>query len=786
MRTTQRISVRDLVEFLLRSGDLDRRQSSGRRDAQAMQAGSRIHRKLQKQMGSDYQAEVTLKYQILLEDIPVSVEGRADGIWTDKRGEEPLIVIDEIKGTYRDLSRMEAPVEVHLAQAKCYAYIYGQQRGQMRMGVRMIYADLETEELRYFEETYTMEELSGWFRDLMAEYGKWVSFESLWQERRAESLKKLIFPFDYREGQKDLAVSVYRTIARKKRLFIQAPTGVGKTLSVLFPALKAMGEGLASRIFYLTARTITRTVAVDALDLLRQQGMELKTVVLTAKEKLCVCEKPECDPDHCPRAKGHFDRINQAVYELWTTGPDACTREVILESAERYKVCPFELSLDLAVWVDTLICDYNYVFDPNVSLKRFFADGVREDYLFLIDEAHNLVERGREMYSVSLEKEAFLQMKRLLRGKREGLTKALDGCNRYLLTLKRECESGFQILPQVGGFELQLQRLSAELDKYLEQPVPEEIREQVMEFYFSVWNFLGICDRLDDNYVIYTDFSEEGHFWLHLFCVRPAENLCQCLDCGTATIFFSATLLPVNYYKDLLTGNLEDYAVYAKSPFDPANRLLLVGTDVSSRYSRRGAPEYERMARYIHETVTVKTGNYLVFAPSYQVMEQVADRCVAYEDMECIRQESGMAEEEREAFLKEFEKERNHSLVGFCVMGGIFSEGIDLTEDRLIGALIIGTGLPQVCREREIVKEYFDKKGMDGFAYAYQYPGMNKVLQAAGRVIRTEADRGMILLMDDRFATISYQRLFPREWEQHAYCQVDSLAGQLQEFWLKY
>lgn len=737
-------------------------------------------------MGSDYQAEVTLKYQILLEDIPVSVEGRADGIWTDKRGEEPLIVIDEIKGTYRDLSRMEAPVEVHLAQAKCYAYIYGQQHGQMRMGVRMIYADLETEELRYFEETYTMEELSGWFRDLMAEYGKWVSFESLWQERRAESLKKLIFPFDYREGQKDLAVSVYRTIARKKRLFIQAPTGVGKTLSVLFPALKAMGEGLASRIFYLTARTITRTVAVDALDLLRQQGMELKTVVLTAKEKLCVCEKPECDPDHCPRAKGHFDRINQAVYELWTTGPDACTREVILESAERYQVCPFELSLDLAVWVDTLICDYNYVFDPNVSLKRFFADGVKEDYLFLIDEAHNLVERGREMYSASLEKEAFLQMKRLLRGKREGLTKALDGCNRYLLTLKRECESGFQILPQVGGFELQLQRLSAELDKYLEQPVPEEIREQVMEFYFSVWNFLGICDRLDDNYVIYTDFSEEGHFWLHLYCVRPAENLRQCLDCGTATIFFSATLLPVNYYKDLLTGNLEDYAIYAKSPFDPANRLLLVGTDVSSRYSRRVASEYERMARYIHETVTVKTGNYLVFAPSYQVMEQVADRCVAYEDMECIRQESGMAEEEREAFLKKFEKERNHSLVGFCVMGGIFSEGIDLTEDRLIGALIIGTGLPQMCREREIVKEYFDKKGMDGFAYAYQYPGMNKVLQAAGRVIRTEADRGMILLMDDRFATISYQRLFPREWEQHAYCQVDSLAGQLQEFWLKY
>ena len=418
------------------------------------------------------------------------------------------------------------------------------------------------------------------------------------------------------------------------------------------------------------------------MDLLRQQGMELKTVVLTAKEKLCVCEKPECDPDHCPRAKGHFDRINQAVYELWTTGPDACTREVILESAERYQVCPFELSLDLAVWVDTLICDYNYVFDPNVSLKRFFADGVREDYLFLIDEAHNLVERGREMYSASLEKEAFLQMKKLLRGKREGLTKALDGCNRYLLTLKRECESGFQILPQVGGFELQLQRLSAELDKYLEQPVPEEIREQVMEFYFSVWNFLGICDRLDDNYVIYTEFSEEGHFWLHLYCVRPAENLRQCLDCGTAAIFFSATLLPVNYYKDLLTGNLEDYAVYAKSPFDPANRLLLVGTDVSSRYSRRGAAEYERMARiYLRDShgENWQLSGVCPFLSGDGAGRQIVAWLMKIWNVSDRNQV--WTEEEREAFLKEFEKERNHSLVGFCVMGGIFSEGIDLTED---------------------------------------------------------------------------------------------------------
>ena len=775
-----RISVRNLVEFVLRSGDIDNRRTAGAQK-EAMLAGGRMHRKIQRRMGSGYQAEVSLRHSVEEDGFQIVVEGRADGIIRDGKD----VTIDEIKCVYQDVNCLEEAVGVHMAQARCYGYIYGLQEALDEVTLQLTYCNLETEEIRRFQEIQTMDELSEWFAGLIHEYVKWARYLYHNGLRRDESIKALEFPYPYRAGQRDLAVAVYRTLERGRRLFVQAPTGIGKTLSTVFPALKAIGEGHGQKLFYLTAKTITRTVAEEALAILRERGLYFRSVTITAKEKLCILEKPVCNPEMCPRAKGHFDRVNDAVYEILHQ-EFGITRSVILEYAEKFQVCPFEFCLDISSFVDGIICDYNYVFDPNVSLKRFFADGVREDYLFLIDEAHNLVERGREMYSASLEKEAFLQMKKLLRGKREGLTKALDGCNRYLLTLKRECESGFQILPQVGGFELQLQRLSAELDKYLEQPVPEEIREQVMEFYFSVWNFLGICDRLDDNYVIYTDFSEEGHFWLHLYCVRPAENLRQCLDCGTATIFFSATLLPVNYYKDLLTGNLEDYAVYAKSPFDPANRLLLVGTDVSSRYSRRVASEYERMARYIHETVTVKTGNYLVFAPSYQVMEQVADRCVAYEDMECIRQESGMAEEEREAFLKEFEKERNHSLVGFCVMGGIFSEGIDLTEDRLIGALIIGTGLPQVCRKREIVKEYFDKKGMDGFAYAYQYPGMNKVLQAAGRVIRTEADRGMILLMDDRFATISYQRLFPREWEQHAYCQVDSLAGQLQEFWLKY
>lgn len=773
-----RISVRNLVEFLLQSGDLDNRYG-GRREMEAMQAGSRVHRKIQGRMGAGYQAEAVLKETVMLGDINVQIEGRADGIWTD----DGIVTIDEVKGTYKDVGQMTEAALVHLAQARCYGWIYGIQNGLEKLRIRMIYVNLDTEAQRYFTEEHTFEFLNEWFWGLMKEYEKWVSFELRWKERRGRSLRELSFPYEYRKGQRDLIVSVYRTILRRKRLFIQAPTGVGKTLAALFPALKAMGEGHNDKIFYLTARTITRTVAKDALDLLRKQGMCVKSIVLTAKEKLCICEETACDPDHCPYAKGHFDRINEAVYDLWTAGPDSLTREVILAQSHKYQVCPFELNLDLSVWVDVIVCDYNYVFDPKVYLKRFFGESVKGSWLFLVDEAHNLVERGRKMYSASLRKEDFLEMKRLLRGKSEGLAQALERCNRHLLTLKRECEGGCQRLEQVGGLSMNLLHLIAEIDRFLEHPISEELRKTLMDFYFQVRDFLNISERADENYEIYTELDQEGKFLIHLFCVRPAVNLRLCMDKGISTIFFSATLLPVNYYKDLLTGDMEDYAVYARSPFETGKRLLLIGTDVSSRYTRRGEAEYQRMADYVCRTVKSRKGNYLIFFPSYQMLNEVYTRCMEQADFLCVRQESGMDEAEREQFLLMFEEEPAKSMGAFCVMGGIFSEGIDLVNDRLIGALIIGTGLPMVCREREIVKAYFERKGMDGFAYAYQYPGMNKVLQAAGRVIRTDEDRGVILLLDERFAGRDYQRLFPREWEEHSYCRLDSVSGYLDSFW---
>lgn len=773
-----KISVRNLVEFILRSGDIDNRKGD-MPDQEAMQLGSRLHRKIQGRMGSDYTPEVMLRHRVECETYAIVIEGRADGIQVNSQG----TLIDEIKGVYRELKLIQEPVDVHLAQAKCYAYIYALQRELPSIRVQMTYCNLETEEIKRFEQEYQFRDLKKWFEELIEEYRKWCAFQIRWREIRRESIRCVEFPFPYREGQKELASSVYRTIYHKKKLFIQAPTGVGKTISTVFPAVKAVGEGLGDKIFYLTAKTITRTVAEEAFTVLKNQGLKYKVVTLTAKEKICPLEETICNPDQCPYAKGHFDRVNDAVYEMVTEGEDF-SREALLAQSEKWCVCPFELSLDVSTWVDAVICDYNYVFDPRAHLKRFFGENVKGSFLFLVDEAHNLVERGREMFSAALVKEDLLDAKKAVKAYSPKLARLLDKCNKKMLEWKRECPS-YELHDNIGDFVITLMNLACETENFLEEVQDGEVRDKVLELYFELRAFLDTYDRLDEHYVIYTELTESGRFMVKLFCVDPSANIQTCLDKGVSAVLFSATLLPIRYYMSLLSTKADDYAVYAKSPFDPKRKLLLVGTDVSSRYTRRGEQEYLRIAEYLDKTVKQRTGNYLVFFPSYRMMEDVAQAFerIAPKGVRLLRQSSGMGEQEREAFLESFSSESRESLLGFCVMGGIFGEGIDLKHDRLIGAVIVGTGLPQICNEREILKNYYDNRGGNGFAYAYLYPGMNKVLQSAGRVIRTDQDRGVILLLDDRFAGRQYVELFPREWDDYQVCNRQNVAGMLTEFW---
>ena len=773
------ISVRNLVEFIFREGDIDNR--GGRLpNADAMMEGSRLHRKIQQSMGPGYQAEVPLKYTVQEPLYELTIDGRADGIF---RNDEGIVVVDEIKGIYKNLSFMDQPIYVHQAQAMCYAYFFAMQNELNQIAVQMTYVNLDTEEKKYFQQEFAFSELEEWFKDLLNSYKRWADFQFEWRQKRQASIQMLAFPYDYREGQKQLVSDVYRTIHRGKNLFIQAPTGVGKTISTIFPAVKAVGEGLADRIFYLTAKTITGMVAKETFALLRKQGYMAKTIQLTAKEKLCMCEEMECNPVHCPYAKGHFDRVNDAVFELLQES-DMFAREEILVQAEKHMVCPFEMSLDVATWADNIICDYNYAYDPNVYLKRFFQDGIKGDYIFLVDEAHNLVERSREMYSASLYKEDFLAVKRIIKSHSKRIEKLLDKCNKILLEYKRECVT-YVLYENTGNLIFSLMLLASALDEFLQKPLEFSGRKEVLDFYFCVRNFLNISDLVDEHYEIYSEIQEDGRFMLKLFCVDPSLNLQKCIDKGRSTIFFSATLLPIGYYKNLLSAEKENYAIYAKSTFCEEQRLLLFGNDVSTKYTRRNDAEFQKIANYIVKTVHCKKGNYMVFFPSYKLMYQVYDAFLTLDEGRAVSivQQSGMKEEEREAFLENFEKEYESSFVAFCVMGGIFSEGIDLTNDRLIGAIVVGTGLPQISNEREILKNHYDAISGDGFDYAFRFPGMNKVLQAAGRVIRTTEDLGVILLLDDRFLQSDYQLLYPREWNKRSICNVNTVEQFVQNFW---
>ena len=773
-----RISVRNLVEFILRNGDLV--SGSGTSDKEAMLKGSRLHRKIQKQMGSHYQPEVSLKKDTEYDDLILRVEGRADGIFL----QDEQFCIDEIKGVYKKLELMEEPVLVHRAQALCYAWIYLDAHDLEKIDIQMTYAHLDTEVIKRFRKTLTRAELKQWYEELTDSYHKWLAYQIEWRKKRNESMENLEFPFEYRKGQREMVSGIYHAISKKEQIFIQAPTGVGKTMSAVFPAVRAIGQGMAETVFYLTARTITRTVAQDAFEILRDRGLLFKVITITAKEKLCFCDKLECDPEKCPYAKGHYDRINDAVYELWTT-EQSFDRETLLRHAQKWQVCPFEMSLDLAVWMDGVICDYNYVFDPNVCLKRFFGENVSGNYLFLIDEAHNLVDRGREMYSASICLNDVIETRKFVKPYSQKLWKKLGKVKKQMEELRQNCGE-WKVQENAGVLPISLLSVQGELDQLLEESPTQEVVDGILDFYFEVRDFLNISELVDDNYVVYTAFDENGRFYMKLFCVNPAENLQKCLDKGNSTVFFSATLLPLQYYRKMLSTRSENFGMYVESPFEQKKRCLMICRDVSSKYTRRGYEEYRKIAEYIARMSWQKKGNYMVFFPSYRLMEDVYQ---VYQDefsvswVRCISQHASMTELEREEFLEEFTEETEETLVGFCVMGGIFSEGIDLIGDRLIGAAVVGTGLPQVNCEREILKGYYDEKGEQGFDYAYRYPGMNKVLQAAGRVIRTKEDTGAILLMDERFLNRDYRNLFPREWNDACTCTLGNVEKHLQAFW---
>ncbi|MBN2441059.1 MAG: ATP-dependent DNA helicase [Spirochaetales bacterium] len=770
-----KISVRELVAFTLNRGSLGHQVIGGRRARE----GSREHHRWQKQRPPGYQAEVPVLWQYQEGTVALELNGRIDGVYTRERP----VRIEELKTASR---LPDDPDPQHWAQLQCYGYMYACNESLEQVEISLVYLELNDRETREFKRTCSRDELWEAMEKLLAPYVAWLAGIEERRERRNLSLEKLEFPYPhYREGQRNLAIGVYRSVARGELLFARAPTGTGKTMAVLFPALKALGRGLCERLFYLTARTTGRLSAETALEELRARGMYLIQVSLTAKEKLCFSPGAGCDPALCPYAENYFAKLPRALKALDTR--EVFDRAVIEELAREYRVCPFEYSLDLSLAADCLLCDYNYVFDPRVSLKRHFAQGKVEYYL-LIDEAHNLVDRGRSMFSTTLEKKDVLDLKRLSKSEAPRLSRSLEGINKYFITRRKQIRTGNskgQVSRDPPEELLVLLREWLPLaEALLDGGSPGSWRPVLLDFYFTVLNFLRMAELFGPHYVTWFESTGQGNVRATLLCLDPAPFIARVLKSCRGAVFFSATLLPLDYFKQSLVGDPEALSLNLPSPFSPARLGLFVASRISTLYRHR-EESCGSIAALVAGVFFAKPGPYLVYFPSYAYLQQVqALFCLHYPEIEILVQSRQMDETERSAFVNRFAANAGQPLVGFAVMGGIFAEGIDLVGDKLIGVIVVGVGLPQLCGERDLIRDYYTERGMDGFSYGYMIPGFNKVLQAAGRLIRSEQDRGVVVLVGARFLRRDYLALFPAEWRHYTAVEdVAVLPEFLDRFW---
>ncbi|WP_434797070.1 ATP-dependent DNA helicase [Terrisporobacter vanillatitrophus] len=770
-----KISVRNLVEFIMKKGSIDNRFVG---NIKAIE-GIRGHQKVQKSYGDEYTSEISIKHTFTYEEVEIEVEGRIDGLLI----ENSKVIIDEIKTTTKDLLLIDEDSNpLHWAQVKCYGYMYCIQHDLDNIDLQVTYYNIENKSTRILRKNFQLRELKEFFFKLIDEYKLWVNMEKQWMEIRNESIKSLKFPFEkYRPGQREFAVRVYKSIVDRKKCFAMAPTGTGKTISTLFPAIKAMGEGKTSKIFYLTAKTITREVVNDTINVMKKQHLNLKSITITAKEKICKMEDVNCNPDYCPYAKGYYDKINNALKEILTKYSDF-SRKKIDEISEVYKLCPFELCLDLTMFSDVIICDYNYIFDPRVYLKRYF-DVKKTDFTFLVDEAHNLLDRSRNMYSAEINQNIFIKMKKIIGKKDKRILNTIKEIEKYFTDKSKV----LNLIKEKHIIEEELPRSLIELfnilmkfmDEYLSRG--NEDNSELLDLYFEVNKFLSISIFYNDNYRTICSDELLG-VSVKLFCANPSDLIIEKMNKSKSTTIFSATLTPLNYYKELYGSEDRDFVIDLKSPFDVNNRLIMIGDNISTKYNKR-EDTVEDLVEYIKVCVESKIGNYMVFFPSYKYMELAYEKIRdKYEQLNVIIQENNMSEEEKKEFLNLF-NDNKETHVGFCVLGGHFSEGIDLTEDKLIGVIVVGVGMPQINIERDIIKDQLNENNK-GFDYAYVYPGMTKVLQAVGRCIRTTNDRGVILLLDNRYSNYKYKSLFPKEWNPYVRIKKpNDIKSLCKKFW---
>ena len=773
------LSVHGLVDFLLRSGNIDNRIFNN----SSMAEGSRVHLRYQQIQNNNYLSEEELSCEIVVDDFKFVISGRADGIILGKK----TPIIDEIKSTVIELEKFyEENKNWHLGQAKVYAYMYAKENELDTMGVRLTYISQKDDEDKLIMNfSYSFDELEKFITNLCVDYLSFYKMIDLHKNQVKISADALDFPYgNYRPGQRDLAKYVYGTILNEDTLFIEAPTGIGKTISTLFPAIKSIPKCGSEKIFYLSAKAMAKEVAFDASKLMLEKGLDAKVIKLNSKEKMCFTGEHRCNPDECPFAIGYYDKLRSILTEI-VQNESLINDEVIYKYANRYQVCPFELQLDVSLFCDLVICDYNYLFDPIVYLKRYFELS-KTNYVALIDETHNLVDRSREMYSTSLELDEFLKVqKKFKKFKHPKFKRSLKKIIVYLNDIN-ECEDEYMI--QEEDFDPYFYELLMNYFKQCQDILknfPEVNYDIFIDNFRNVNRFLKISEFISKGFITYYQ-KDKDNLFAHIKCVDSSKLVKDTLRKLKSSIFFSATLTPIDYYVKCLGGNDDTPIMKLESPFPSENCLTLVRSDLSTRYKDR-INTYKEISKTIDLVIKKKVGNYLVFFSSYQYLEEVYSRMEFDPNIRYIKQTRDMEDKDKNKFLSYFEVDPTKTTVGFAVLGGIFSEGIDFYSDKLIGAIVVGVGLPQISFERDLIKEHFDSEEINGYEYAYVNPGITKIIQAAGRVIRSENDKGIIVFIDDRFKQFKYRNILQKQYKNNQYVtnerQIEFL---LEQFWKKH
>ena len=783
------VSVTDLASYISRRGNL----AGGSYGSVSAVEGTRLHQRvfadLKKAYGDIIVTEEALVYDYISESgICLSVNGRFDAMMLAS-GKPPMLF--EIKSFNSTKESFEALVRPeHVTQLKLYGAMYLLTNSEtLDISLTLRYVSITT--LDSYENTYTMsfEEAEKYWEEICYEYCVFAKTLLDYQNSLMDTVSIIKFPFDtIRPGQKEFMKKALLALNSGEAFFVEAPTGIGKTVSVLYPAIKGLIKNRYDQIFYLTAKEATRGVAEATLNKMRKSGLIIRSITLRSKEKMCPFGT-ECDAKYCPLAKDYYGKLKDALAESLIL--DEITPEKITEIALKHGICPHEFMIDTMNYCTVIIGDYNHVFCPRVSLTS--KEPGNQRIAVLVDEAHNMIDRGRDMFSASFSLSLIDEMIKDFKGRNTKIESMILQLRNYFINIGTCFDSSsscFKLMEQADenkilmteNWEAMRQPPRQLYDKLwftirnlaplLDNLEQGQCRRTAVKFFFEARYFLTVLEHYFDSAYITTASRNNGDIIITLDCLDCASKLDSIIKDRLSVIFFSATFTPYEYYRNCLVGPDCDYSSFLRlpSPFPPENLEIMIDSDISTAYKDRSLTMADLTQR-ISDCLLGRTGNHMIFFPSFEYMNQIMPRIDEYlkskgtPDYKIISQVSEMTNVEKEDFLKSFSEPYKGLLIGAAVLGGHFGEGIDLVGDKLTGVVIVGVGIPKVTPERQILSNYYSEKFGDGFSFAYRFPGWQKVLQAVGRVIRTETDTGFALLIDSRLEKPEYIMLFPDHWK---------------------